>query len=103
METLQERRIKARLSMAYKILNGHVILEANLLPKIRMKPTQRKCNAPNVGIDNKLIEPSARLQTTEKTFFYSIQKIWNERVTSAQASAPSVEAFRAHFKRNPVQ
>ena len=103
METLHERRTKARLSMAYKILNGHVILETNYLPKSKIKPTQRKCNDPNVGIDNKLIEPSARLPVIEKTFFYSIQKIWNERVTSAQASAPSVEAFRAHFKRNPVQ
>ena len=103
METLKERRTKARLSMAYKILNGHVILESNLLPKVRIKPTQRKCNAPNVGIKNELVEPSARLQATEKTFFYSIQKIWNQRVSPAQANAPSVEAFRGHFKKNPVQ
>ena len=103
METLQERRTKARLTMAYKIINGHVILEANLLPKSRIKPTHRKCNAANVGIDNELIEPTARLQCTEKTFFYSIQKIWNQSVTSAQAAAPSVDAFQAHFKRHPIQ
>ena len=90
METLQERRTKARLTMAYKILNGHVILEANLLPKSRIKPTHRKCNAANVGIDNELIEPTARLQCTEKTFFYSIEKLRNEKITSVQASAPSV-------------
>ena len=103
METLEERRTKARLIMAYKILNGHVILEANLLPKSKIKSTYRKCNAANVGINNELIEPSARLQCTEKTFFYSIQKIWNQRVTPAQAGAPSVDAFKAHFKRHPIQ
>ena len=31
--TIEERRIKARLTMAYKILNGFVILESNMLPK----------------------------------------------------------------------
>ena len=102
METLHERRNKSRLIMAYKIINGHVILNANMLPKSEIKPTQRQCNAPNVGSNNELIEPTSRLHTTEKSFFYSIQKIWNQRVTPAQARAPSVDAFKAHFKKNHV-
>ena len=33
METLEHRRNKARLSMAYKIINGHVMLKSSMLPK----------------------------------------------------------------------
>ena len=100
METLQERRIQARLSMAFKILNGHVILETDMLPKCKIKPTQRQCNATtNVGFDNQLFEPQPRLShSSGKTFFYSIPKIWNDRITPSQARAPSVDAFRNHFK-----
>ena len=100
METLEERRIQSRLSMAYKILNGHVILEPNMLPKFNSKRTQRKCNFSKVGIDYQLIEKQSRLETTGKTFFFSIPKIWNQKVTPAQARAPSIDAFKQHFKRN---
>ena len=89
--------------MVYKILNGQVILKPNMLPKSNLKPTLRQCNASNVGIDDQLVEPSSRLQITENTFFYSIQKIWNQRVTPTQAKAPSVDAFKKHFKRNDDQ
>ena len=99
METLEERRTEARLTMAYKILKGHVILEQNMLPKFINKRTQRGCNINNVGIDNQLFEPIARLQTTGKTFFFSIPKIWNQKVTTTQASAPTVDSFKKHFKR----
>ena len=102
METLQERRLQARLSMAFKIIKGHVILEADMLPKYKTKPTQRQCNSTNVGFDNQLIEPQPQLLSSGKTFFYSIQKFWNERVTPSQARAPSVDAFRQHFKRNCI-
>ena len=83
--------------MAYKILNGLVILEPNMLPKYRSKKYERQCNAPNVGFENLLIEPEARLHDTEKTFFYSIPKIWNQTVTVSQAKAPSADAFKKHF------
>ena len=98
METLAERRTKARLCMAYKIINNEVILESNMLPKVSISNKQRQCNAPNIGIENQLIEPKPKLQITEKTFFLSVPKIWNQRVTKSQAKAPSVEAFRNHFK-----
>ena len=84
--------------MAYKILNGHVILGPDMLPKYISKRNQRECNAPNIGFGNLLIEPSAKLQITEKTFFYSIPKIWNQSITASQANAPSVDAFKQHFK-----
>ena len=100
MATLEERRNETRLTMAYKILNEQVILEPNLLPKLVNTRKQRNCNIYNVGIENQLLEPKARLKTTGKTFFFSIPKIWNEKVTPAQASAPSTDAFKKHFKRN---
>ena len=98
LDTLEERRTKMRLNMAYKIINGYVILESNMLPKVKNTGRQRQCNAPSVGIENQLIEPTAGLKTTSKTFFYSIPKLWNQLVTPAQAKAPSVEAFKEHFK-----
>ena len=69
------------LGMAYKIINNAVILDPNMLPKFTDNHKQRQCNAPNVGKENQLIEPRPTLQTTSKTFFYSIPKIWNQRVT----------------------
>ena len=86
--------------MAYKILKGHVILGSDMLPKSKSKRTQRECNAPNVGFENVLFEPEARLQTIEKTFFYSSNstpKLWNRIVTASQAQAPSVDSFKKHF------
>lgn len=59
--SLEDRRNQARLVMAYKIVNNHVV------------------NA---------------------TFFFGTPKIWNEKVSSLQATAPSVDAFKQHFKRN---
>ena len=99
MNTLEERRIQARLNMAYKIINGHVILKPDMLPKYKSSRSQRHCNASNVGYSNKLVEPTSVLQSTEKTFFYSVQKMWNHRVTPSQARAPSVDAFKQHFKK----
>ena len=99
MDTLEERRNCARLNMAYKILNGHVIINSNMLPRYRSNRSQRQCNSTNVGYENRLVEPPSILQSTGNTFFYSVQKIWNQRVTPLQACAPSVDAFKGHFKK----
>ena len=69
METLEERRTQARLSMAYKIINGIVILDPKSLPKFISKRMQRGCNFAKVGIENQLLEPQARLDLTEKNIF----------------------------------
>ena len=53
--------------------------------------------ATNVGFENVLFEPEARLQTIEKTFFDSTPKLWNRIVTASQAQAPSVDSFKKHF------
>ena len=98
METLEARRLKSRLNMAYKIINGHIILGPNMLPKSANNGKQRKCNDTNVGFDNQLIEPVPNLQTSGKTFFYSIPKIWNQHVSASQAKAPSVDAFKRYFR-----
>ena len=97
-DSLAERRRQARLTMAYKIINGYVILESNLLPKFKNYGPLRQCNSANVGYANQLIEPVARLQIIEHTFFYSVPKIWNQTVRPAQAEAPSVDAFKGHFQ-----
>ena len=98
LDTLEERRTRARLAMAYKILNGNVILEPEMLPKFRHSK-MRICNSAPVGYQNQLIEPQATLHVTESTFFYSIPEIWNQRVTEKQAKSPSVDAFKAYFDK----
>ena len=55
---------------------------------------QRKCNVINVGIKNQLFEPVPN----GKTFFYLIPKLCNQMITPSQAKAPSVDAFKQHFK-----
>ena len=100
LETLEERRAKARLIMVYKILNGHVILESEMLPKFNNVRPIRECNAPTVGHEYHLKEPPEGLQTTQNTFFFSIPKIWNQKVTEEQARAPSVDAFKTRLSKN---
>ena len=98
-DTLEQRRHQARLTMAYKILNEKVILEPNMLPKFQSQRLRRQCNESRVGAQNQLFEPQPRLDVTASTFFYSIPKIWNNSVTPKQANAPSVDAFKTHFKK----
>ena len=84
--------------MAYKILNGHVILDPQMLPKINSKRPFRECNSVKVGPQNQLIEQKSKLDVTENTFFYHTPKLWNSSVTPLQANAPSIDAFKRHFK-----
>ena len=99
-DTLEERRDQARLNMAYKILNGQVILEDNMLPKMSYKRPSRFCNALKVGVENQLVEPQPRLKVVGKTFFFNVPALWNERVTPEQAKSPSVDSFKAYFQRD---
>ena len=99
-DTLEKRRTKAKLLMAYKIINGKVILDSDLLPRIFNQRPMRQCNFANVGNEYQLKEPCARLQVTKNTFFYSVPKLWNQLVTPAQAKAPSTEAFKAHMTKS---
>ena len=99
LNTIQERRNQARLTMAYKILHGHVILKSNLLPKYDSYNPKRHCNTAKVGKEYQLMEQNANLQIIGHTFFFSIPKLWNQMVTPKQAKAPSVEAFQRHFKQ----
>ena len=96
-ETLEERRMVARTTMAFKILNNHVILEPNLLPKINYIQPDRHCKGIRVGNENQLVEPQARLDVTRATFFYDTPKLWNENITSKQANSKSVETFKRNF------
>ena len=86
--------------MVYKILNEKVILPPELLPKFTSKRPSRKCAEPTVGVMNQLLEPLPRTDIVGKTFFFSAPKLWNEFVTSSQANAPSVDAFKRQiFKK----
>ena len=97
--SIEQRRQQARLTMAYKILNNHVILDAELLPKFTSQRPLRNCNSVKVGVQNQLREQETRLDITANTFFYATPKLWNKYVTPAQANAPSIDAFRGHFKK----
>ena len=94
-KTLEDRRNKAKLNMAYKIINDKVILSSNMLPR-PIRPL-RNCNVGSVGTENQLFEPISRLKTVEKTFFYQVPKLWNNIVTREQASAPSLDSFKNQF------
>ena len=84
--------------MAYKIINGYVILEPSMLPKINLQ-RPRQCNEAKVGTINQLKEPQLRLDVVKSTFFFSTPKLWNMNVTPSQAKAPSMEAFKGHFEK----
>ena len=86
--------------MAYKIINDHVILDSDLMPKVSYQRPTRKCNETNVGYQNQLVELSSTLDVVNSTFFFDTPKLWNQKVSTLQANAPSVDAFKQHFKRN---
>ena len=85
--------------MAFKIINGLVILEPNMMPKIQKQSKFRQCNEAKVGFKNQLEEPQSRLKIVNKTFFYSTPTLWNHSIGPTQANAPSVEAFKQHFRK----
>ena len=95
--TLQVRRDQAKVTMVYKILNGHVILSSDTLPRVSMNRANRKCNEAMVGQLNQLVVPTSKLKTPSHTFYYSAPRIWNTTVSPAQAAAPSVDAFKDYF------
>ena len=98
-DTLEKRRNHSRLTMAYKIINGHVILDPKMMPRIEYQRLYRKCNETKVGYQNQLIEPPCTIEVAQKTLFFSTPNLWNNGVSSLQANAPSVEAFKHHFKK----
>ena len=98
-DTLEERRNQTRLTMAYKIINNHVILDPGMLPKFKTHRPLRQCKAAQVGMKNQLEEPQSRLKVTGTTFFYEVPKLWNQRVSPAQAEAVSVDSFKKYFSR----
>ena len=95
--SLAERRNMLKLTMAYKILNNHVIIPPEALPKANQRRPIRKCNEPSVGKQHMLAEQYTRLTNTSKTFFYHVPKLWNEKVTPLQANATSIDSFKQHF------
>ena len=85
--------------MAYKIINGHVILDSKMRPQFESQQPNRKCKEAKVGYKNQLNEPSCTLDIVKPTFFYATPKLWNHSITPNQANAPSVEAFKHYFKK----
>ena len=71
--SFEKRREKARLNMAYKIINGHIILEPNLMPKKKQQRPLRQCNKVKVGFENQLEVPQAKLNITRKLSFIPLQ------------------------------
>ena len=67
-DTLEVRRNRGKLNMAYKILNGQVILPSDSLPKASTSRTTRLCNEVRVGSSNQLREPHSLVFSTIKHF-----------------------------------
>ena len=86
--------------MAYKVLKGHVILDADLLPKKNYNRPIRECNNVKVGPKHELTEPYPRLDVAGSTFLYATPKLWNDNVSPSQANAPSINSFKRHLKIN---
>ena len=84
--------------MAYKIINGHVILESDMLPKTNFKQPSRKCKGVKFP-ECQLMEPFSKIDNVKATFFYALPKIWNATVTEALAKAPSIDAFKNNLKK----
>ena len=97
--SIEERRIQARLTMAFKILKNHTILEPNMLPTINRQRPERNCKGIKVGVKDQLFEPYARLDVIQNTFFYATPQLWNKNVTQKQANSPSVDSFQRYFKK----
>ena len=96
-ESLEERRNQIRLNMVYKILNNHVIIPPELLPRFNNIRPPRRCAEPHVGVKHHLVEPLGRTDIISNTFFFGAPKLWNDCVTPAQASATSFDSFKNHF------
>ena len=96
-ESLEERRNKARATTAYKILNDKLILPPDLLPLANPLKQTRLTDQVRVGPNFHLLEPHARLNIVNKTFFYSAPRTWNTLVSPEQATAPSADSFKKYF------
>ena len=96
-DSLEKRRNQAITTMAYKIMNNQVIIPPSSLPKATVTRPARKCTASLVGSAHQLLERPSKLNNPSRTFFYCAPKLWNSRVTPAQAEAPSTDAFKQHF------
>ena len=88
--------------MAYKIINGHLILEPNMMPKFQNQRPQRECNGVKVGSNNQLFEPQSRLEVIGSTFFYETPMLWNTLISPSQANAPSVDAFKSNLRKRII-
>ena len=100
LDSIEERRNQAKLTMAYKIINEHLILDPTMLPKENFQRPLRQCNSTRVGAENQLFEKQSQLKGIEKTFFFSVPKLWNDRVTPSQAKDANVDAFKRYFFKN---
>ena len=100
LETLEERRIQAKLTMAFKIINGYVILDPSMLPKQYSHRPIRQCFSKYDDKENELMEFQPKIQIAGHTFFFSAPKLWNQRISKLQAEATSVDSFKRYFRKS---
>ena len=100
-DTLEWRRIKSRCCMAYNIINGHTLLQPDLLTRHPHAATARRpvrgCQEPTVGLKHQLVVPPTKTKSYEESFFINTPEVWNRYVTPVAAAAPSIDAFKAQF------
>ena len=86
-DTFEERRLKARAVMGYRIVHGLVkIPDEQLIPTI----------VNTRGHNEKFHQITARTNYYKSTFFPSFIPIWNS-LPSHVASAPTLEAFKSRL------
>ena len=82
------------MAMAYKILNNHVILTPDYLPKNKSDRPTRKI----IDQEYLLEEKHSRIDEIQKTFFYFVSNLWNNTVSAKQSKAPNVDNFKKCFQ-----
>jgi hypothetical protein len=88
-ESLQERRAKARASMAYRILHGLVEMPTSFLT-----PTQSPMNTR--GAPMKLIIPFSKTNLYQSNFVPAASMLWNG-LPAVVAGSTSVDMFRSRL------
>ena len=77
-------------------MHDEVIIPPSSLPQATIR-SARKSKESLVGSAHQLLERPFKFENASKTFFYSAPRMWNASVTTAQAEAPSIDAFKRHF------
>ena len=90
LHTLEERRLRQRLTFLYKVLNGEVVITADDLE------LQRADQRTRANHDHKLREKRARTQRLKSSSVYRTISEWNS-LPAQVAEAGSLDTFKSQL------